>query len=195
MVAGFISIDCGYDGPPNPAYSDISYSGDDLYIDSGKNERVSADTNLTGLLGFYRTLRSFPDGKRNCYTLGSLQRGRKYLIRAEFMYGNFDGLNRPPSFDVYLGVHFWDSVRPVNFSRLEIITVSLSESVQVCLVNKGSGTPYITVLELRPLNNSMYPLANSSHALVLRGDRIDYGGKEDSSTRFFALFTHSIFFV
>ncbi|CAA6672844.1 unnamed protein product [Spirodela intermedia] len=174
---GFISIDCGLDGATNYTEStmNIIYSPDALYVNAGENRRVSPETNLTGLFEYYKTLRSFSNGTRNCYTLQPLVKGRKYLVRAEFQYGNFDGRDSPPTFDVYLGIHFWWTVPPDEFSRLEIIVVSPGESMQVCLVNKGLGTPYISVLELRPLLDSMYPLVNASQALVLRGDRTDHG--------------------
>ncbi|CAA6672835.1 unnamed protein product [Spirodela intermedia] len=77
---------------------------------------------------YYANVRSFPDGTRNCYTLRPLVRGAKYRVNAEFLYGNYDGLGRPPTFDLYLGVNLW-----------------------VCLVNTGNGTPFISALKLRPL--------------------------------------------
>jgi len=39
--------------------------------------------------------------------------------------------------------------------------------VQVCLVNTGSGTPFISGLELRPLKSSIYPQVNLTQGLVL----------------------------
>lgn len=49
----------------------------------------------------------------------------------------------------------------------EIIIVISGESVQVCLVNTGSGTPFISILEVRPLKNKLYPQSDASQALVL----------------------------
>ena len=43
--------------------------------------------------------------------------------------------------------------------------------VQVCLVNTGSGTPFISGLELRPLKSSIYPQVNVTQGLVLLGRR------------------------
>jgi hypothetical protein len=42
-------------------------------------------------------------------------------------------------------------------------------------VNTGSGTPFISSLELRPLKDSLYPLANSTQGLALIG-RYNFGG-------------------
>ncbi|XP_078428162.1 putative LRR receptor-like serine/threonine-protein kinase At1g51820 isoform X2 [Wolffia australiana] len=174
---GFISIDCGYgENTSYPASTTgLMYHPDADYVRGGENSAGSPERNLTGYFTYYRTVRSFPSGRRNCYTLRPLTSGRKYLVRAEFWYLNFDGRNSPPSFDVYLGVHFWQTVGADEFTRLEIIFVSSGESVQVCLVNKGLGTPYITVLELRPIRGDMYPLANVSTALILRDDRVNFG--------------------
>ncbi|KAK0594998.1 hypothetical protein LWI29_002465 [Acer saccharum] len=51
----------------------------------------------------------------------------------------------------------------------------------VCLVNTGFGVPYISVLELRPLNNSIYLLKDG--ALRPLG-RYDVGAKNDIITRY-----------
>ncbi|CAA7410079.1 unnamed protein product [Spirodela intermedia] len=162
---GFISIDCGLES--NSSYVNpgnrITYAPDAKYIDTGVNQIAP---------------QNFPEGIRNCYTLGPVIRGGKYLVRAVFSYGNYDDRNQPPSFDVYLGVHFWETVAPLDLSRLEIITVAQNKSLQVCLVNTDKGTPYITAIELRPLPDTMYPLVNASQSLILRDDRTNHGGSE-----------------
>jgi hypothetical protein len=43
-----------------------------------------------------------------------------------------------------------------------VITVATSNFVSVCLINFGSGIPFISSLELRPLEDTMYPFVNSS---------------------------------
>jgi hypothetical protein len=58
----------------------------------------------------YQTVRFFPNGTRNCYTLRSLTPGGKYLVRAVFGYGNYDMGNGQPKFDLYLGVNYWTTV-------------------------------------------------------------------------------------
>ncbi|CAA6672834.1 unnamed protein product [Spirodela intermedia] len=157
--AGFISIDCGLDD--DSGYIDqvtqIPYSPDEPYTSAGVNSKVSPSTDLTSIRRYYANVRSFPDGTRNCYTLRPLVRGAKYRVNAEFLYGNYDGLGRPPTFDLYLGVNLWVTLTTGDFSRTEIIAVAAAESMQVCLVNTGNGTPFISALELRPLPNSTYP--------------------------------------
>jgi hypothetical protein len=39
--------------------------------------------------------------------------------------------------------------------------------VQVCLVNTGLGTPFISGLDLRPLRATMYPEATVNQSLLL----------------------------
>ncbi|KAF3329892.1 LRR receptor-like serine/threonine-protein kinase MEE39 [Carex littledalei] len=105
------------------------------------------------------TLRSFPSGIRNCYTLRSLTIGSKYFVRAAFMYGNYDNLNKLPIFDIHLGPN-WDTVRTSTYEiyLTEIIVMTTSDYLQ--------GTPFISALELRPLETSIYKDANSTQSLV-----------------------------
>ncbi|CAA6675748.1 unnamed protein product [Spirodela intermedia] len=134
----------------------IIYSPDALYIDTGENRRVSPETNLTGLFEYYKTS------------------GASLMERGTATLRNFDGRNSPPTFDVYLGIHFWWTVPPDDFSRLEIIVVSPGESMQVCLVNKGGDAVHNGTGAENPTGFDL-PLVNTSQALVLRGDRRDHG--------------------
>ena len=43
----------------------------------------------------------FSKGARNCNNV-NITRGTKYLIRANFLYGNYDGLNKLPKFNLYI---------------------------------------------------------------------------------------------
>ncbi|CAM0903497.1 unnamed protein product [Alopecurus aequalis] len=185
-TTGFISIDCGIS--EQSSYVDdtskLPYSSDDGFIDDGSNYNVSAeytDHAYSRLYPQVLNLRSFPGppGRRGCYTLSTFVAGTsKYMIRATFMYGNYDGLNKPPVFDLYLGVNFWKTVnisKPDMMDVGEIIAYIPADSVQVCLVNTGSGTPFISSLELRPLKDTLYPLVNSTQGLSLIG-RYNFGG-------------------
>ncbi|XP_073108955.1 putative leucine-rich repeat receptor-like serine/threonine-protein kinase At2g19230 isoform X2 [Elaeis guineensis] len=173
----FISIDCGLaDGH---SYVDeltkIPYTSDAQFIEAGTNYNISRDYLSSSLPEHQRSLRSFPTGERNCYALKSLVQGQKYLLRATFMYGNYDGQNsaredKPIQFDLHIGVNLWKSMKIVDASTVtptEAITVALADYISVCLINKQSGTPFISSLELRPLKTSIYPAANASISLVL----------------------------
>ncbi|XP_078151948.1 putative LRR receptor-like serine/threonine-protein kinase At5g59680 [Carex rostrata] len=174
----FINIDCGI--ASNTSYDDsftgLRYISDDQYIDTGLNGKISSQhpvnknkyTNL-------ETLRSFPNSTKNCYTLTPATKGSKYLLRATFYYGNYDGLENSPSFDLYFGVNFWSSItisEPDYWYAFEIIAIAPANYIEVCLLNTGLGTPFISVLELRPLTSTLYELANATKSLnlIYRGD-------------------------
>jgi len=75
------------------------------------------------------------------------------------MYGNYDGKDSLPKFDLYLGPNFWDSVEFQNASTVttkEIVHVATSDYIQTCLVNTNEGTPFISTLEIRVLNDANY---------------------------------------
>ncbi|CAA6672950.1 unnamed protein product [Spirodela intermedia] len=173
LGSGFISIDCGLEGDSNytEQFSGIIYSPDAGYVDDGVNVDIPRAPLYGSLDQRYLTMRSFPNGTRNCYTMGPVKEGGKYLLRAEFLYGNYDGKNQPPQFDLYLGVNVWRTIIAISPTK-----------VQVCLVNTGMGTPFISVLEMRPLRDFMYPLVNESQSLVLNGKRVDYGGSGSTRT-------------
>ncbi|KAM3411932.1 hypothetical protein ACQJBY_003541 [Aegilops geniculata] len=180
-LEGFITIDCGQE---QSSYTDpitkIPVSSDAGFTDAGYNYNISAEYMKPQpvLARSYHTVRGFPDTARGCYTLPSLVPGSKYLIRAFFRYSNYDGLNKLPIFDLYLGVNLW---RTVNITRAEwtvlaeVMAVIPDESVQVCLVNIGSGTPFISSLSLRPLENTLYQQVNATQGLGLV-DRRNMGG-------------------
>ncbi|CAL4986885.1 unnamed protein product [Urochloa decumbens] len=169
---GFVSIDCGYTA--NPKYSDdktgITYLADVGFTDAGSIHPVYPENLQSDLADRYKTIRFFPNGTRNCYTIRSLPPGGKYLVRANFGYGNYDTLNRLPTFDLYLGVNYWTTVRIVNSSTayiFETITVSPANYLQVCLVNKGLGTPFISGLDLRILQPNLYLNSTATQSLAL----------------------------
>ncbi|PUZ65112.1 hypothetical protein GQ55_3G197100 [Panicum hallii var. hallii] len=180
---GFISIDCGLPGTANSVddATKLSYAPDAAFTDAGSNHNISVEYITPTLAKRYLNVRSFPDGARSCYMLRSLVPGLKYTLRAEFKYGNYDGLNRPPVFDLYAGVNFWSRVNASSQKVvvLEAIVVVPEDYVHVCLVNTGSGTPFISALELRPLKSSLYPQVNATQGLVLLSRR-NFGPTDDA---------------
>ncbi|CAA7404350.1 unnamed protein product [Spirodela intermedia] len=166
--AGFISIDCGL--PDGSGYREnvtgITYVPDTQYVDAGETKTVAAE----GFARRYRTLRVFPEGARNCYNLRPVQPGGKYLVRAGFFYGDYDGLQSPPEFELHIGVNARITIRlPFNDSRLyEVIAAAQEDAIWVCLVNTYKGTPIISTIQLRRLPNFLYPHANASQSLLLQ---------------------------
>ncbi|KAK2425223.1 putative LRR receptor serine/threonine-protein kinase [Trifolium repens] len=182
--AGFISIDCGL--VDKPSYTDettsIYYTWDVNFTDTGVSKSISSKHKASLERQFWN-VRSFPKGTRNCYTLFVSQgSSKKYLVRASFVYGNYDGKKSLPEFDIYLGAKWWESVVFEDSSSVitkEIIFASSSDYVHVCLFNTGKGTPFISVLELRVLNSDAY-LVNS---LELLG-RFDVGLQSSQKIRY-----------
>ncbi|XP_052110094.1 probable LRR receptor-like serine/threonine-protein kinase At1g05700 [Arachis duranensis] len=169
--SGFISIDCGL--PDNSIYTEkntgINYISDANFIDSGVSKTVSPQDKTTDQQ-YFDYLRSFPNGIRNCYSI-NVTSVKRYLIRASFLYGNYDGLNKLPEFDLYLGVHFWETVKFTDSSvsiNYELIHTLSLDYIQICLVNKGTGTPFISVIEMRILGNvaTSYVTIESSTSLA-----------------------------
>ncbi|KAH7565378.1 hypothetical protein JRO89_XS09G0198600 [Xanthoceras sorbifolium] len=185
--SGFISIDCGL--PENSTYTDketgIQYTSDAKFTESGVNRKISSEYyNKTTLEQPFLTLRSFPEGIRNCYTIKPARGNSKLLIRASFMYGNYDGLSKVPRFELLLGADVWDSVELANASTIvtkEILHVPQTNYVYVCLLNTGLGTPFMSSLELRPLKNSSYKTESGSLLLYLR---LDLGSKSNKTIRY-----------
>ncbi|KAI9107842.1 hypothetical protein K1719_021178 [Acacia pycnantha] len=186
-VGGSIDIDCGLlDGR---GYTDdktkIPYKTDSEYIDTGEDREISIEFISENLESTYRNVRSFPEGKRNCYTLRHPEgRNTVYLLRASFKYGNYDGLNQPPKFDLYIGVNKWDTISFNNASQIvikEILHVPPMDVVHVCLLKTDKGTPFMSALQMRHLHNSIYN--NKSQTLALY-KRLDFGSTTNEIVRF-----------
>ncbi|KAL0733379.1 hypothetical protein Bca4012_009589 [Brassica carinata] len=177
--SGFVSIDCGIpdDSSYNDETTDIKYVSDAAYVESGTVHSIDPQFQASSLEKQFQNLRSFPDGKRNCYDVQPPRgKGFKYLIRTRFMYGNYDTLGKAPEFDLYLGVNLWDSVKIDNATMIitkEIIHTLRSDHVHVCLVDKSKGTPFLSVLELRLLKSDTYETPYDS---LMLNKRWDLGG-------------------
>jgi hypothetical protein len=185
-TAGFISIDCGLSGETGwvDDTTKLSFAPDAGFIDTGTNHNISTEFVKAPLLAkTWYTVRSFAGaGVRNCYTLRSLESGIKYIVRAKFGYGNYDRLDSPPLFDLYIGVNYWSTVNisgPEAAVVVEAIVVVPDDFVQVCLVNTGAGTPFISGLDLRPLKRTLYPQVTAAQGLILYS-RVNFGPTNES---------------
>ncbi|KAL5572504.1 hypothetical protein UlMin_022101 [Ulmus minor] len=183
---GFISIDCGTTSNFN--YEDIdtgiTYAADGAFIQTGTGikRNISSEyayPNNPNLPYPLSDLRSFPQGIKNCYTLRPVDgNGSLSLIRASFLYGNYDGENKLPEFDLYVDVNLWFTVKFGNASEIvvtEIISRAQADTIHICLVNRGLGTPFISALELRPLNSSIYETEFGNTASLVLFERLDIG--------------------
>ncbi|XP_016554838.2 putative leucine-rich repeat receptor-like protein kinase At2g19210 [Capsicum annuum] len=172
--SGFINIDCGI--PAGSNYTDIitglPYTSDECYVSGGVDSKISSIYEPNSPQRQFLTVKSFPLGTKNCYTL-TPNEGKfgKYLIRASFLYGDYDGNAQLPNFDLYIGGDYWDTVTISNESTVimkEIIHTPSTDSISVCLVKIDTTTPFISALELRPLNTTIYPTLSKSLKLFVR---------------------------
>ncbi|CAN7067395.1 unnamed protein product [Brassica rapa subsp. trilocularis] len=163
---GFISLDCGLpaeelSSPYDEPSTGLRFSSDAAYIQSGQTGSIQPNRE-SQYLKPYRRLRYFPNGSRNCYNL-NVEKGSKYLVRAFFVYENYDGLNIKPKFDLYLGPNLWSTIDfqepEEDVRRVEMLHIPTSNSLQICLVKNGTTTPLISTLEIRPpfIKKKMYP--------------------------------------
>ncbi|CAH8296808.1 unnamed protein product [Eruca vesicaria subsp. sativa] len=164
---GFISLDCGLSEKEQSPYIETStglnFSSDATFIQSGKTGENKANL-ASEFKKPYRTLRYFPDGKRNCYNL-NVEKGLKYLIRTVFIYGNYDGHDTSPVFDLYLGPNKWATIdlgQRRNNTREDIFHIATSNLLKICLVKTGETTPLISAVELRPMPNDSYNTTSGS---------------------------------
>ncbi|CAE6018980.1 unnamed protein product [Arabidopsis arenosa] len=169
---GFISLDCGLpsgESPYDNQVNGLTFTSDSNFIQTGKIGEVQKDADK-GFLRQYTTMRYFPEGKRNCYSL-DVKRGTNYLIIVTFVYGNYDGRNLEPNFDIYLGTDKWTRIdlegTPYG-TRQEIIHKVQTNSLDICLVKTGITVPLISAIELRPQRNDTYVTHSGSLRMSFR---------------------------
>nr|CAB3453197.1 unnamed protein product [Digitaria exilis] len=146
----------------------LFYVGDGTYTDGGENLRASSEYE-----GIYQrpflTVRSFPSGERNCYALPT-EAGARYLVRFRIYYGNHDGKNnsRLTRFDLHIGANYWDTTDASSYTPwYEAVFMAWASWAPVCLVNTGSGVPFVSTLELRLLGDTLYPAVTASEWMAM----------------------------
>ncbi|KAJ1420261.1 Serine-threonine/tyrosine-protein kinase, catalytic domain [Sesbania bispinosa] len=171
--------DCGL--PEKSSYTEkntsINYISDAKFIDAGVSKSISPEEKIHHQQQLAH-VRSFPSGVRNCYRI-NVTSGTKYLIRASFYYGNYDG-------HLHLGDNFWETVKFLNasLSRIsEIIYTPSLDHIHLCLVNTGTGTPFISAIELRILNNGTYDTHSTDETLAIFG-RYNFGTNHNKVYRY-----------
>jgi hypothetical protein len=126
------------------------------------------------------TLRSFPESRlRFCYELPTI-RNVPYLIRASFyMSESVYNERQPFQFNAFINANLWftiTSFRSPNvrlyyfdnqegnfyYARQEGIFYSPSNVTYICLQRGPQGDPFISSLELRELNATMYITGDGS---------------------------------
>ncbi|CAN6814336.1 unnamed protein product [Brassica oleracea] len=180
--AGFVSLDCGGTEPFTDELG-LNWTPDDHYL-FGATANISS---LNETKTQYTTLRHFPaDSRKYCYTLNVTSRNR-YLVRATFLYGNFDSNNVYPKFDISLGATHWTTIvisEAATVETAELVFLASSPSVSVCLSNATTGQPFISTLELRQLNGSMYLTEFEDKFHLSVSARINFGAETEDPVRY-----------
>lgn len=134
----------------------------------------------------YMTLRHFPaDSRKYCYSLNVTSRTR-YLLRATFLYGNFDNNNVYPKFDISLGATHWSTIVISDANTIEVrelIFLASTPTVSVCLSNATTGQPFISTLELRQFNGSIYYTEFEDQFYLSVSARINFGADSKAPVR------------
>ncbi|KAL0720932.1 hypothetical protein Bca4012_035531 [Brassica carinata] len=181
--AGFVSLDCG---GAEPFTDELGLKWlPDTHLLFGSTATISSPNQTKTQ---YTTLRHFPatDSRKYCYTLDVTSRNR-YLIRATFLYGNFDSNNVYPKFDISLGPTHWTTIvisDAAVIEKAELVFLALSPTVSVCLSNATTGQPFISTLELRQLNGSMYLTEYEDRFHLSVAARINFGAESEDPVRY-----------
>ncbi|XP_007027234.2 PREDICTED: probable LRR receptor-like serine/threonine-protein kinase At1g67720 [Theobroma cacao] len=182
QVQGFVSLNCGGNGKVMDELG-LQWIADD-FLTYGEIASISV---LNESRKQYMTLRHFPaDSRKYCYKLNVISRTR-YLVRATFLYGNFDNNNVYPKFDISLGATHWSTIvisDANTIEKVELIFLATSPTISVCLSNATTGKPFISTLELRQFNGSIYytPFEESFYLSV--SARINFGADSEAPVRY-----------
>ncbi|CAI9107433.1 OLC1v1006783C1 [Oldenlandia corymbosa var. corymbosa] len=174
---GFLSLSCG----GTTTYvdsSNISWIPDASYINVGNMTTVDyLDRSSSSRL----PVRFFPDSLRSkCYRLPLSNVSSVVLVRAQFVYKNYDGLDKPPEFSVSLGRAMTTTVNLANTDPWieEFIWPVDKGTLSLCFHSlPGGGVPVVSSLELRPLPQGAYSngLADFPSKLLKKTYRINCG--------------------
>ncbi|KAG2578813.1 hypothetical protein PVAP13_6NG110300 [Panicum virgatum] len=181
---GFISLDCGGARDHTDAIG-IQWTSDATFVSGGQTAQLLVQNGLQSQQ--FATVRYFPaDNRKYCYTMNVRNRTR-YLVRATFLYGNFDNSNVYPKFDISLGASPWstivvdDATTPVVE---EAIILAAAPTLSVCLSNASTGQPFISTLELRQFNGSLYYTTDETRFFLALSARINFGAESNDSIRY-----------
>ncbi|KAK6242211.1 hypothetical protein SCA6_007600 [Theobroma cacao] len=184
QVTEFTSLDCGSTSNYTDPSTGLGWSSD---IDIMKHGKLIQVKNPNGNWMQYRTRRDFPsDNKKYCYNLSTKER-RRYLVRATFQYGSPENEDAYPKFGLYLDATEWATVIIQDASRIyvnEMIIRAPSDSIDVCICCATTGSPFISTLELRPLNLSMYATDYEDNFFLNVAARVNFGALTKDVVRY-----------
>ncbi|KAG2716773.1 hypothetical protein I3843_03G144600 [Carya illinoinensis] len=148
---GFLSISCG----GTTTYTDssnISWVPDGEYVSTGNISTSSSGD----------PIRVFPDIEgRKCYRIPVNNASSLILVRAQFLYKNYDGSGKPPAFSVSLGTAITSTINLTTNDPWteEFLWPVNKDTLSFCLhaIPEG-GSPVISSLEVRPLPQGAYAI-------------------------------------
>lgn len=174
-------MDCGGNGTFTDEIG-LNWMPDD-YLIYGESTSISIANETRKQ---YMTVRHFPaDSRKYCYKLNVTSRTR-YLVRATFLYGNFDNNNVYPKFDVSFGATHWSTIEISDANTIEmreLIFLASSPTIDVCLSNATTGQPFISTLELRQFNGSIYLTPYEEKFYLSVSARINFGADSEAPVR------------
>ncbi|KAI3452633.1 hypothetical protein Pfo_009297 [Paulownia fortunei] len=141
ILCQFISIDCGGTSNYTDQATGLEWISDAGITSQGKSVKVE---NTNGNSKQYQSRRDFPTDTKKYST---------------FLYGTSVTGGTYTKFQLYLDATKWSTVTVMEASRVyvkEVIIRAPSHSINVCLCCATTGSPFISTLEMRPLNLSMY---------------------------------------
>ncbi|KAJ9169414.1 hypothetical protein P3X46_017616 [Hevea brasiliensis] len=184
QVTEFISIDCGSTSNYTDPRTGLEWISDNGIMNHGKPVEVK---NPDGKWVQYRRRRDFPiDSKKYCYNLSTKER-RRYIARATFQYGRLENEDSFPKFELYLDATKWSTVTILDASRIyveEMIIRAPSSSIDVCICCATTGSPFISTVELRPLNLSMYATDYEDSFFLKLAARVNFGAPTEDALRY-----------
>lgn len=150
-ATGFLSISCG----GTTTYTDssnISWVPDGEYVSTGNISTSSSGD----------PIRVFPDIEgRKCYRIPVNNASSLILVRAQFLYKNYDGSGKPPAFSVSLGTAITSTINLTTNDPWteEFLWPVNKDTLSFCLhaIPEG-GSPVISSLEVRPLPQGAYAI-------------------------------------
>ncbi|XP_059663817.1 uncharacterized protein At1g24485-like [Cornus florida] len=178
MTTGYgfydLSTDCGALIRTAPTHNSHKlWQTDEPFIKTGENKALPTTNTLFQM----NTLCYFLEGHKNCYSLPLQEAYRKFLFRAGFYYGNYDGLSKPPSFRLEIDGNIWANVTTSMSEEMiyyELFYITKKSRTSMCLIRTmDSDVPFISSLEAHYIYDT-YKWMDNTTALYVH-NRINYG--------------------
>lgn len=163
--------------------SNISWFSDTPYITNGKTVTINY---RDGSLSSNVSARFFPHSRgRACYRIPVNNATSLILVRAKFVYKNYDRLEKPPIFYVSLGTAIAAKINLAkNDPWIEEFLWEVNKDTWAFCLNPipSGGSPVISLLETRPLPKGSYTKGKEDfpNKLLRMSYRIDCGHTNES---------------